>query len=370
MSEYQYYEFQAIDSALTDAEQKEVASLSSRVQLSPVRAVFTYSYGDFRGDPKKLLAKSFDAMLYLANWGSRWLYFRFPRKLVPVESLTPYCVKDCISACQSGNYVILGLSFDEEEGGEWIEGEGELARLLPLRQQILDEDHRVLYLAWLNASQLAADEKDPLEPPVPPGLGTLSAPLKAFVEFFGIDPDLIAVAAKASGKAPLESNLEPNLPLLPATEQTELLRQLLRGESGVATQLRRRLKEIGSGPRAAHPLEPTTPPRRLSELLQNAERLSSERIRKSERAAVAARLRKLEAIAERETELWELAAGLIAQKKVTAYDAAITHLKSLQELARHRDQLSDFTVRIQSIQQKYPGLSGLRSRLQEADLLA
>lgn len=89
MSEYQYYESQAIDRPLTEAEQAAVSRLSSRVDLSAHRAVFTYSYGDFRGDPVELLAKCFDAMLYLASWGSHWLYFRLPRKIVTREMLAP-----------------------------------------------------------------------------------------------------------------------------------------------------------------------------------------------------------------------------------------------------------------------------------------
>jgi hypothetical protein len=62
MSEYQYYEFQTIDRPLIKAEQQAVSLLSSRVQLSSTRAIFTYSYGDFRGDPKELLVQYFDAM--------------------------------------------------------------------------------------------------------------------------------------------------------------------------------------------------------------------------------------------------------------------------------------------------------------------
>lgn len=149
MSEYQYYEFQAIDRALTEAEREEVAELSSRVNLSPHRAVFKYNYGDFRGDPKKLLAKSFDAMLYIANWGSRWLYFRFPRKLVTVEALAPYCVDDCISTFKSGDFVVLGITMDEEDGDDWMDGDGALSPLLPLRQQILEGDY-LYFVIWMS----------------------------------------------------------------------------------------------------------------------------------------------------------------------------------------------------------------------------
>ncbi|MEH2078268.1 MAG: hypothetical protein V7K57_28380 [Nostoc sp.] len=45
MSEYQYYEFQALDRPLTASEQASISSFSSRVQLSTTNAIFTYSYG-------------------------------------------------------------------------------------------------------------------------------------------------------------------------------------------------------------------------------------------------------------------------------------------------------------------------------------
>ena len=63
MSEYQYYEFQTIDRHLTDEEQAALSQLSSRVEISSTRAVFTYSYGDFRVSPEQVLAKYFDAMV-------------------------------------------------------------------------------------------------------------------------------------------------------------------------------------------------------------------------------------------------------------------------------------------------------------------
>ena len=370
MSEYQYYEFQAIDRALTQSEQDAVAGLSSRAEVGPFQAVFTYSYGDFRGNPEKVLAKYFDALLYLANWGSRWLYFRFPKQLITKESLAPYCVADLISIRESDDFVILAITIDEE-GGDWIEGDGELSPLVPIRQQILDGDYRALYLAWLKASEFSypEDTAGPTEPPVPAGLADLSPPLEALVAFFDINPDLLTVAAQASPAAPSEIDLEPLLPRLPVAEQTELLRQLLRGDPGVTTQLKRRLKEIGTRSPAAVPKNPPPRPRQLSDLLAKSEQMGSNRTASEQQAAEAARLAKLDALAEREASVWELAAGLIAQKKIKAYDEAVTHLKELQELAQHRHDLAGFTARIQTIRQQYPSLSGLRYRLKQAGLL-
>ena len=87
MSEYQYYEFQAIDRPLSEEEQRYIRSLSSRVTPTPTQAAFTYSFGDFRGDPLKVLERYYDALLYLANWGSKRLAFRFPRAVVDYERL-------------------------------------------------------------------------------------------------------------------------------------------------------------------------------------------------------------------------------------------------------------------------------------------
>jgi hypothetical protein len=51
MSEYQYYEFQSLERSLTNDELSAISKLSSRVELSKTKAIFTYSYGDFPGNP-------------------------------------------------------------------------------------------------------------------------------------------------------------------------------------------------------------------------------------------------------------------------------------------------------------------------------
>ena len=68
MSEYQYYEFQALDRPLPHEAQAEIQSLSSRVQLIATSASFVFNYSNFPGDPYRVLAKYFDAMLYITNW--------------------------------------------------------------------------------------------------------------------------------------------------------------------------------------------------------------------------------------------------------------------------------------------------------------
>jgi len=107
MSEYQYYEFHAIDRPLSEKEQAEVGSYSSRSEVTPTRAVFTYNYSDFRGDPLKILQKHFDAMLYLTNWGTKQLVFRLPRSLVDVKALAAYRYQDLISTSATKSHIVI-----------------------------------------------------------------------------------------------------------------------------------------------------------------------------------------------------------------------------------------------------------------------
>ncbi len=44
MSEYQYYEFMAIDRPLTEVEQSKMRKISSRAQVTPKSASFVYNY--------------------------------------------------------------------------------------------------------------------------------------------------------------------------------------------------------------------------------------------------------------------------------------------------------------------------------------
>ncbi|BAZ34014.1 hypothetical protein NIES4074_65280 (plasmid) [Cylindrospermum sp. NIES-4074] len=376
MSEYQYYEFQALDRILTKTEQSYVESLSSRVELSPTKAVFTYSYGDFRGHPQDLLEKCFDVMLYMANWGSRQLLFRFPKKLVDTALIKQYCVDDCISTSTTPNYLILNINIDDEEYRDWIEGEGWLSNLALLRDELLQGDFRVLYLAWLKAKtrvsdeyEVSEDEEDVLEPSVPANLQKLSDSLQSFVEFFKIDNDLIAVAAKASNSSTQEEfeSLEELIPTLPEAERNEFLVKVLRGEPLIGVQLAKRLKELSNSQIAL--VQGNSNRRALSQLLASAKDYTKLRQEQELEGAKQARIRQLSALAPKEAKLWEEVFRLIALKQSKPYDEAVAHLINLRDLAEHQSQLEKFKLRIQQMQTDYSNRPGLLSRLQKVGLL-
>jgi hypothetical protein len=76
VSEYQYYEFLAIDRPLDEQQQAEVRALSTRADITATSFTSEYHGGDFRGDPRKMMELYYDAHLYFANWGTRTLRTR------------------------------------------------------------------------------------------------------------------------------------------------------------------------------------------------------------------------------------------------------------------------------------------------------
>jgi len=50
-SEYQYYEFQAIDRPLGEADRKALRDLSTRARINATSFTNAYEWGDFKGDP-------------------------------------------------------------------------------------------------------------------------------------------------------------------------------------------------------------------------------------------------------------------------------------------------------------------------------
>ena len=94
MSEYQYYEFQAIDRPLDERARAELRAITSRAQITSTRLVNVYHFGDFKGNPDRLMDQYFDAFLYVANWGTHRLTLRLPKRVFNLDTAKP-------SACET-----------------------------------------------------------------------------------------------------------------------------------------------------------------------------------------------------------------------------------------------------------------------------
>lgn len=368
MSEYQYYEFRAIDCPLTEDQKADVSALSSRAYVTSHTASFVYHYGDFRGSVNRLMTDYFDAMLYMANWGSRRLMFRLPGELIDMEAVGIYCVSREIKIKETEDQknVIVNIDFCDENISGWTEGEGWLDHLVKLRSQFMQGDFRGLYLAWLKAAEGAFNvgniAGDTLEPPVPPGLRNLSLELKTFVEFLEIDEALIAVAAEKSKRIPKAVNLEPWINRLPSSEQYEFLVRLSRGERNLSIIFNKRLGELANEARPQNN-GGDTQRRTISALLESSEVWRQKKMEEERREAELAREREMEALATKKQQIWQEVETLIEEKKIKSYDKAVELLQKLHDLAEYQGELEEFINRVARIQQRYSNRPGLLSRI-------
>ena len=172
MSEYQYYEFLALDRPLTEKQRAELRSISTRADITATRFVNEYQWGDLKGDPLKMMERYFDAFLYLANWGTRRVMFRLPRGMLDAETAGQYCYTDTASLTETGSHLILSLYVDREPDDYWDEPGGQLAAMVQARSELAAGDLRLLYLAWLLALQWDEVDDEDTEPPVPACWGT------------------------------------------------------------------------------------------------------------------------------------------------------------------------------------------------------
>ena len=63
MSEYQYYEFHAIERPLSERERRELRACSTRATIASTLLINHYEWGDLKGDPRVWIEKYLDAFL-------------------------------------------------------------------------------------------------------------------------------------------------------------------------------------------------------------------------------------------------------------------------------------------------------------------
>ncbi len=376
MSEYQYYEFLALDRPLSPEQRDELRSISSRAEITATRFVNEYQWGDLKGDPVQMVDRYFDAFLYLANWGTRQVMFRLPRGVLDPEAAGQYCGTDTASLIETDSHLILSLHVDQEEAADdWDEPGGQLAAMVQARSELAAGDLRLLYLAWLLALQSDEVDDEETEPPVPAGLGNLSAGLQAIVDFFEIDEDLIAVAAASSPASKEAAGLAEWIAARPAQEKDELLMRTAAGEGAqVQALLLRRFRAAGGSPSAA-------PGRTAAELWETAADLKDARMEATEQrrrveearraaAQAAARAKRLDHLATRTEQAWQKVAEWIGTRRPSDYDLAVSLLRDLQALAE-RDGYSDaFSQRFGELRARHGRKPTLQERFERAGLPA
>jgi hypothetical protein len=204
MSEYQYFEFAAIDRPLTDGEMAALRAVSTRAVITPSGFVNHYEWGGLKADPLDWMRSYFDAFVYLADWAHCRFALRLPRDMFGKAELKPFGVKQSLTIDASEDHWILDWSLEGSDNYDRFaedDGRGWMGRLVPLRDELIRGDQRSLYLGWLAGAAKGEVPETTLEPTVPAGLSQLSAAQNALAAFLEIDADIIAAAAIGSADA-------------------------------------------------------------------------------------------------------------------------------------------------------------------------
>jgi len=275
MSEYQYYEFLAIDRPLTADEMEELRALSTRATITPVSFTNEYNWGDFKGDPDKLMQRYFDAHVYVANWMTAIFMVRLPIEALTKETAKTVAVPYLLDIKATKTHWVITWSLEESGNYDRFgmeDGRGWMARLVPLRDELLRGDLRSLYIGWLAAVAKEVIDDDEMEPLPVSGLANLTAAQQALAEFLEVDPNLLAGAgmgSPAAQKAEISRReMDKWIDALPREEVNQILKQLLEGKGQKAERSIR--NRFSAWRRGLQPNRTNAPWRTVGELRQNA----------------------------------------------------------------------------------------------------
>lgn len=269
MSEFQYYEFQAVDRPLTRLEMAGLRKYSTRARITPTSFVNDYQWGNFKGNQDAWMERYFDAFLYLANWGTHMLSFRLSADSVKATTARTYCRGGSATTRARGGQVVVTFVSETDEGDELCETEGRLSSMISIRSELARGDVRALYLGWLLRLQSGELGDDDVEPPVPAGLRELSGAQQAMAEFLRIDEALLATAAEQS--APVtrrtlnRADIDRRVRDLPLKEKEKILADYIAGKPAAL----QRMQHAVLGPTTSDP-EGSGAPRRTAGALMRA----------------------------------------------------------------------------------------------------
>ncbi len=381
MSEYQYYEFIAIDRPLTATQMAKLRARSSRATITPTSFINEYHWSDLKGDPADWMRRYFDAFVYVANWCSCRLALRVPLDTFDRSTLQPYASEYALTLDASPSHWIINWELCESENYDRFgteDGRGWMGRLAPLRNDLLRGDLRPLYLGWLAGVAAGEVADDETEPPVPTGLSNLTAAQTSLVEFLEIDPDLL-VAAAAGGRSACEQEgggveIEEWIAALPQSESRAVLKLLLEGRAQLAEcTLKARFLawQRENSPSEASALVQRTVAE-LRTLAEDAGRIREER-EAEERARAEARQRQqreayLATLAADFERAWAAAHEMAERGTASGYDEALRAIVDLAEAYALRKDGEAFEQALRRFMVRHGKRGALVRRLAAAEL--
>lgn len=380
MSEYQYYEFLAIDKPLTHDDMDVLRGISSRATITPVSFTNEYNYGDFKGNPEKLMLAYFDAHVYVSSWMSARFMVRLPIEALDKKTAQAFAADYVLEFESSKTHWAVTFTLDESEDYERFgmeDGTGWMARLTPIRDELLRGDLRSLYIGWLASVYEDMAEDDEEEPMFVEGLGNLTPAQKALAEFLEVDPDLLSGAGQDSpdiqNKESPQKLMDEWIAALPQSDINEVLKQLLQGKGHQAerTIRNRFLAWRRSQSKGNHDV----PPRSMEALWKNADKAKLIRTENEKRAR---KLREEKRRKERETYLnnlskdvskaWKSVAKTLERKSGQAYDDACRSLVDISEAYALQKNKKGFQKDMKQFMANYSRRWALIQRLVKAGI--
>lgn len=376
MSEYQYIGFRAIDAPLTDKQLQYMRQQSTRAEITRWSFDNTYHYGDFRGDADEMLRRGYDMHLHYANFGIRHLAIRLPQGLpVPKAQYAKYIDDENVvwQPDRKGPAGILTISpaGDADAFDELWDAESYLDRLIGLRQQLIDGDVRPLYVAWLCGCQ--SDDIDPeaaVEPPLPAGLAKAPGALLALLEFYGLNPLVLAAAAEQSLPSPEQADQADALNQWLASLDKATLRQwLLRFLSDEPAAVKAACLQALRTSRKASAWPVTKSARSFAQLLARAEELAEAEALREQKRQAQARRRRLADMAKSPQKYLDQVDQHVARRGRDSYEQAAQLLDELREAIGGKEGDKLARKHAAALKKQYPTLNILSGALRRKELL-
>jgi hypothetical protein len=343
MSEYQYYEFLAIDRPLTSEEMSALRALSTRAHITPVSFTNIYNWADFKGNPDDLMKRFFDAHVYVANWMTAIFMVRLPIEALEEEIAEAMAVRHILDFKATETHLVITWSLNESENYDRFgmdDGSGWMARLAPVRDELLRGDIRSLYIGWLSAVTREMIDDDETEPLPMQGLGNLTMAQQALAEFLEVDEDLLVGAGMGSpgmqDKGCSQQEMDEWIDGLARDEVTALLKLLLDGKG---QQAERTLKnQFAAWKRGLQSDMSEAPRRMVAELRKHVEAAKQLRHKQEKRDQEQREIKRrkereayLTALSKDFPKVWKVIQQTVERGSGLAYDEACRALADLAE---------------------------------------
>lgn len=363
MSEYQYYEFVAVDGPISDEGLRYAQSCSTRAQVSRLHWRNVYHFGSFKGSVDQLL-QYYDAHFYIANWGSVCFALSFPKGTLHMESIEPYVseasgYENSLTVSSAGEREIVSWERHEEGKWDWTEGEGIIDCLVGIREELLRGDYRALFIGWLGGFypeewQDSVDTESKL-PPIPANLGELSVSEKEMLNHFTVDVDVLSVAVSLSNQYKPERI--PLADVIDSLSSEDMKEMLVKVAGGEGRQVMADLQRMTYREETVRDFEQQLSCAMFAEQVLEARQA---RIAEEEKLAEARRKQDAEKrkqhlanIMQKADVIWTGLASLMDEKNAAAYDQVARQLEELQAAHQQAGKNESFQAKLTAFREQY-----------------